>query len=167
MVAERVAARFAEILAVASRVELPPTRNGSGCHYGSDESTKVLGSEAITFLLGFGVTVVLGLITDEWKRKHPMLVTLGHMFGWSLIGVATYMTLVDLMPEWIGSTMLPKVSMALGIILLVGGAIWAFRTPPVSVTDAMGMNATGDITAPNNSGIVTNRQTGGTNIVGR
>ena len=78
-------------------------------------------------LSGIGITFVLSLLPDEWRKVHKTVVTIGYMIGGIFIGVGIFLFFLSTpaaLPP--GVTMLPKASMVLGCILFIGGAIWQF-----------------------------------------
>lgn len=77
-------------------------------------------------VIGLALNLLVGLMSAEWRAMHRKIVYAGHMFGFVLLGLGLYMlVLVAIPPHWT-LTMLPKISMVVGAVLLVGGAIWQF-----------------------------------------
>jgi hypothetical protein len=71
---------------------------------------------------------VLALVSSEWRAVHKTAVTVCRMAGFILIGTGLYVLALGVVPATWGVGMLPKVSMVVGAILLVGGAIWHFAS---------------------------------------
>ena len=119
---------------------------------------------------------------------HKRAVVVGHVIGFQFIGLAAYLFLLGVTPDSWSSGMLPKVSMVLGGILLVGGIIWQLSSPgraqvagqdpaqsipkaqtfssaptDVKPVDSPKPAAPGQVIS-NNSGIVTHEQTGNNTI---
>jgi hypothetical protein len=80
-------------------------------------------------IIGLALTILLGLLSEEWRAMHRKLVSAGRALGLVLLGIGAYMlALVVIPPEW-GLTMWPKISIVVGTVLLAGGLIWQFASP--------------------------------------
>jgi hypothetical protein len=106
-------------------------------------------------LLGLGLNIVLALLPAEWRETHKTAVKIGHMVGFILFGVGIYVLVLSLIPAVWGESMWPKVSMVIGGILLVGGAIWQMSGPSkaqISASDDTSKHVTGATIAGNSQG---------------
>lgn len=80
-------------------------------------------------VLGLSLNLLLGLLSEEWRAMHRKTVLAGHSLGFILLGVGIYMLVLAMIPpEW-EHPMLPRISIVLGAILLVGGLVWQFSRP--------------------------------------
>ncbi|HMN70853.1 MAG TPA: hypothetical protein PKA55_03165 [Rhodoblastus sp.] len=84
-------------------------------------------------VIGIGLNFVLGLVSAEWRDAHKRLVSLGNWVGLGLIGLGFYLFLFAIFGEMEGWSMLPKISILIGAVLLVGGAIALFISPTKAV----------------------------------
>ena len=125
-----------------------------------------MGTISLSFVFGAGMTIWCAFIDDEWRSNHRALVAAGKMVGCVLMLLPVYLLLIGLLPSDLGDSMWPKVSMVLGAALLIGGAIWQFSTHRPTLGEVPGSAAhNSPILAPDNKGIVTSGQSGGTNTV--
>jgi hypothetical protein len=81
-------------------------------------------------VVGLAVTILLGLITEEWRAKHIGVVEIGRSLGIVLLGIGIYLLIISFLPiGWNQNMIYPKISMVVGAILLIGGGIWHFVAP--------------------------------------
>jgi hypothetical protein len=80
-------------------------------------------------LIGLALNLLLGLLSEEWRAAHRKTVLAGHTLGFVLFGTGVYLLAVAAIPAGWEVPMGPKISMAIGAILLVGGLVWQITWP--------------------------------------
>lgn len=87
-------------------------------------------------IVGLALNIVLSLLPSEWRAVHKRAVLVGHLGGLTLLGIGLYMIALSAIPPGWSATMGPKISIVLGVILLVGGLIWQFASPSAAARSA-------------------------------
>jgi len=90
-------------------------------------------------IIGLGLNIILWLVPPEWRSEHRTIIGFGYPFGFFLFGLGFYMLLLRLIPIPWSESMLPKASMIVGLILLVGGGVAHF----ISTGSVMAQNLPG------------------------
>jgi hypothetical protein len=118
-------------------------------------------------IAGIALEIILHLLPHEWREKHKASTEVFLDLGFALLGTAFFMLVVLMFPDSWGRTLAPRIVTIVGGALLLGGLLWNFFgiNPEKAEAQSQGEPNSPRPTPANNSGIITNNQSGGSNQI--